>query len=267
MFIKKILLKRIIFVFLPLFIFCNPISLSANPGIVAVTQVITSVLGAVQSSIQIYKNFNSSSKEEDKESKKIEKDSSSNPKTKSNSDSNSNSDNPASNLFPLTKGGERPTISPSWFSSLENDIFKQAKLIKETTEKLKKANTKTDCLNGASEREKQTKELDKQIDTLKDMLSSPSKNVSQTYEKKVLKHNTIDEIEEIIDAGKETMLNSFFVFSPIQGGKRIYENTKAFFAAMCSDMRNPFWADTNVLTIFVTKAWAIKCKLLEENKI
>ena len=74
-------------------------------------------------------------------------------------------------------------------------------------------------------------------------------------------------IEEIIDAGKETMLNSLFVFSPIQSGKRIYENTKAFFAAMCSNMRNPFWADTNVLTIFVTKTWAIKCKLLEENKI
>ena len=215
MFIKKIFLKRIIFVFLPIFILCNPLSINASPAwVVTAAQVFTCALQALQAGIEIYKNSNSSSKEEDKESKKIDKDSSSNTKTKSisnsnsDSDSDSNSNNRASNLLPLTKGGERPTISPSWFSSLEDDIFKQAKLIKETTEKLKKANTKPGIFGGASDYDKRMKNLEEQIDKLKDMLSSPSKNVSQKYEKTVIKDNS--PIDEDVEKSNNEIIELYY---------------------------------------------------------
>ena len=110
-------------------------------------------------------------------------------------------------LFALTNGGERPTISPSWFKTLEDEILIQAKLVNTTSEDVKKANTQPGFFGGASEYDKGMKNLEEQIDKLRNMLSSPSKNFRKKYEKIIISENST--INEYVKTSNNEIIEIF----------------------------------------------------------
>lgn len=90
-------------------------------------------------------------------------------------------------LFALSNGGERPSVSPSWFGSIEDLIIEQAKKVNKTNTEVKKANPNKGWFGGKSEQEKAIEKLEDQKDQLKNILSSPSKNIDNKYKKYEIK--------------------------------------------------------------------------------
>ena len=138
-------------------------------------------------------------------------------------------------LFALSNAGERPTISPSWFKTLEDEILIQAKLVNKTSEDVKKANTKPGLFGGESDYDKGIKTLEEQIDKLKNMLSSPSKNNRKKYVKITINDNSTineyvktsnNEIIEIFNA----MENARLLINVIQN--KLKANSKDYLKAI-----------------------------------
>ena len=90
-------------------------------------------------------------------------------------------------LMAFNIGGERPSVSHSLFNSLEDLIIEQARKINKTNEEVRIASSEKGWFGGRSEREKALEKLSEQKDQLKNMLSSPFKNINNKYKKYEIK--------------------------------------------------------------------------------